>query len=417
MKIVSDLSLTGRPIRRASMAPRLVLDFTTGALPDRVSFTRAGSATYFDAAGVLRTALADVPRFDHDPVTLQPRGLLIEGACTNLVLQSGDLAAAVWAKQNANVAADAVPFGVLTAYRITETAVSGTHGVGQSVTVASGVGHTISTFAKADQRKLLRIGCSILGIYAVFDLDAGVVQHVDAGVTARMMPVGGGYYRCSVTITPAGTAANILLRMQSAPSEWPGSGIYTGDGLSGLFATGVQVEAKTFASSYIPTTTAASTRAADRAEVGPSNTSAWLNKSEGTFGIDFTGFGEGSNCGVLFVQKKSSGPRYQISYGPTGLIGGAVVNDDSVVTHGGLSFGAAVPHGTEVRAAMAYKVGDVAGTRNGAVPTVGAPASIPLTIDTVLIGEANNERLFGHIRRLRYWPTRLANARLQELTA
>ena len=88
MKIVSDLSLTGRPIRRASMVPRLVLDFTTGALPDGVSFTRAGSATYFDAAGVLQTALADVPRFDHNPVSGALRGLLIEESRTNQLLSS-----------------------------------------------------------------------------------------------------------------------------------------------------------------------------------------------------------------------------------------------------------------------------------------------------------------------------------------
>ena len=46
MKIVSDLSLTGRPIRRASMVPRLVLDFTTGALPDAVASGEQGWLTF-----------------------------------------------------------------------------------------------------------------------------------------------------------------------------------------------------------------------------------------------------------------------------------------------------------------------------------------------------------------------------------
>ena len=89
MKLIFDLSLTGRPPGRVSMASRLVLDFTTGALPDGVSFTRAGSATYFDAAGVLQTALADVPRFDHNPVSGALRGLLVEPSATNRLLNSG----------------------------------------------------------------------------------------------------------------------------------------------------------------------------------------------------------------------------------------------------------------------------------------------------------------------------------------
>ena len=386
-------------------------------LSEMLTFTRAGTATYFGSDGLMKTAAADQPRFDYDPVTLQPRGALIEGARTNLLTYSGGFDNAVWAKSNATVVVDATNTPIGLADDIIETTATGTHGVSQMVDVVSGTTYTMSVYAKAKGRSLLRMGAANISSYAVFDLNAGTVQHTDAGTTAQIEDIGGGVYRCSVTQTATATGAyNWILRTQSSTSEWPGSGTYTGDGVSGVSIIGAQLEAGTFASSYIPTTTAASTRAADRAEIGPSNTSAWLNKSEGTFGIDFTGFGEGSSCGVLFVQKKSSSPRYQITYGLTGLISGAVVNDDSVVTHGGLSFGAAVPHGTEVRAAMAYKVGDVAGTRNGAVPTVGAPASIPSTIDTVLIGEANNERLFGHIRRLRYWPKRLTNALLQEAT-
>lgn len=52
-------------------------------------FARAGTATYIDAAGAMQVAAADQPRFDHDPLTLTPLGILIEGARTNLFLQSG----------------------------------------------------------------------------------------------------------------------------------------------------------------------------------------------------------------------------------------------------------------------------------------------------------------------------------------
>ena len=51
---------------------------------DVVTLTRASSATYWDANGVLQTAAADEPRFDHDPVTGERLGLLREEQRTNL---------------------------------------------------------------------------------------------------------------------------------------------------------------------------------------------------------------------------------------------------------------------------------------------------------------------------------------------
>ena len=55
---------------------------------DLITYTRTGVATLFNSAGVLTTVPANTPRFDHDPFTLQPLGLLIEGARTNQILNS-----------------------------------------------------------------------------------------------------------------------------------------------------------------------------------------------------------------------------------------------------------------------------------------------------------------------------------------
>lgn len=66
----------------------LMLDFLTGSLDGRIKFTRASSATYFNSAGVITSANNNVPRFDYSPTTLLPRGLLLEGARTNILLDS-----------------------------------------------------------------------------------------------------------------------------------------------------------------------------------------------------------------------------------------------------------------------------------------------------------------------------------------
>jgi hypothetical protein len=69
--------------------PRLALDFTTAALDPRVTFTRTGNtATVTNSSGVIASINADLPRFDYNPSTLVCRGLLIEEARTNVLLNS-----------------------------------------------------------------------------------------------------------------------------------------------------------------------------------------------------------------------------------------------------------------------------------------------------------------------------------------
>jgi hypothetical protein len=62
-----------------------------GSLDPRITFTRASTATYFNSAGVMQTAATNAPRWDHDATTRALRGLLIEEARTNLLLNSATL--------------------------------------------------------------------------------------------------------------------------------------------------------------------------------------------------------------------------------------------------------------------------------------------------------------------------------------
>ena len=72
--------------------PTLNLDFANRkSLDPRITFTRNSVGTYFDSKGVLQTAQANVARFDHDPVTGESLGLLIEESRTNTLLNSATL--------------------------------------------------------------------------------------------------------------------------------------------------------------------------------------------------------------------------------------------------------------------------------------------------------------------------------------
>ena len=68
------------------VVPPITINSTEGA------FTRTGSvATFVGSNGLLQTASANVLRTTYDPVTLECLGTLIEGAATNLVLNSDAL--------------------------------------------------------------------------------------------------------------------------------------------------------------------------------------------------------------------------------------------------------------------------------------------------------------------------------------
>ena len=87
-----EMVSSGAGYAGGGFAPSVAYGFMTpGTLPPTVTVTRAGTATYFDAAGTLQTAAANAPRWDYDPVTHALRGLLIEEARTNLLLNSATL--------------------------------------------------------------------------------------------------------------------------------------------------------------------------------------------------------------------------------------------------------------------------------------------------------------------------------------
>jgi len=67
-------------------------DFSrTNTKDSRITFTRASSGTFVGADGLIKTASTNEARFDHDPVTRESLGLLIEEARTNLLLNSSTL--------------------------------------------------------------------------------------------------------------------------------------------------------------------------------------------------------------------------------------------------------------------------------------------------------------------------------------
>jgi hypothetical protein len=195
----------------------------------------------------------------NDTATRVASNGLIEKVRTNLALYSEQFDNAYWAKSQATITANATtaPDGTLTAEKFIEGSGSVAPECSRTPIAPSNSIFTLSVFAKASERNFLIINNNDgTGSFRVwFNLTTGVIGTTDAGVTAFIENVGNGWFRCGVArqIT-AFASATSAFQIGSAD----GVDTYTGDGTSGIFIWGAQMELSDFgATPYIATTSAA----------------------------------------------------------------------------------------------------------------------------------------------------------------
>lgn len=239
-----------------NIRPNLDLDFANSQTVDpRITFTRASTATRTNARGLIEAVSSGVPRIDFDPVTGACKGLLIEEQRTNLLTYSEQFDSAAWVKTRATITPNviAAPDGTLTTDKLVEdTTASNTHSIEQTYVFGAQT-HSASVFAKAGERAWLRFlfadGATTFAAY--FNLTTGAVGlAISGGATTKIEPVGNGWYRCTVTALTAAGAGYVRASLATVD----GGASYTGDGTSGLFIWGAQLEAGAFPTSYQPST-------------------------------------------------------------------------------------------------------------------------------------------------------------------
>jgi hypothetical protein len=135
MSRVNGSSYASKLMGRAGDGSTFNLDFTTGSLDSRLTFTRNSTvATYINSSGFVATATTNVPRFDYSTTTVgELKGLLLEGESTNLLNWSETFATSGgtnnnWADTNLTRTStnNTSPRNDATALRITASAANGT---------------------------------------------------------------------------------------------------------------------------------------------------------------------------------------------------------------------------------------------------------------------------------------------------
>ena len=226
------------------------------------------------------STISGAPRFDHDPVTNESLGLLVEEARTNLFANSEAFPTG-WGAINVLLeTSDAIasPSGTVNADLIKENASTAAHYYYLTPLFSAGT-YTVSIFAKqgSSGNRVVNISGSSgpTNYFSVrFDVSSGTMSSPTvvgtfSSVSSTIESYQNGWYRLCVTVTAAsGFNPQIGLSTSLSPTIGSyGSDTYAGDNTSNMYFWGAQIEAGAFPTSYIPTTTTTATRAADIAAV------------------------------------------------------------------------------------------------------------------------------------------------------
>jgi hypothetical protein len=375
------------------------------------AYTPTTTAPITNYVPQLMTAAANVPRFDFDPLTRVCRGLLIEESRQNLITRSEEFNDAAWTKTRSSAAANTnvAPDGTLTADTLVEdTTASDTHLVSQAATTTAAA-WTFSVYVKAAGRSWIQLSNStVANATAFFNLGTGAVGTVGAAATAAITSVGNGWYRCALTATATAASNTFQVLLASDGSTTS----YTGDGYSGIFLWGAQLEVGAFPTSYIATAGSDVTRPADAATMTGTNFSSWYRADEGTL------FGDGTSyavnpvyAGLGSLNLTSAASANRIEFG----LQVNVTNMYSVVNNS-VQVSALVSGGLASKIAFGYKLNDYAISGNGAAVGTDTSALVPV-VDRLFIGGDFAARYWnGHIRKLAFYSRRLSNSELVALT-
>lgn len=252
------------------------------------------------------------------------------------------------------------------------------------------------------------------GQSANFDFSTGAISAQSGVATFAMTNAGNGWYRWSIAATAAASGAGAIRFSIIGPL---GSTTYTGDGTSGLFLWGNQIEAGAFPTSYIPTVASTVTRAGDVAVMTGTAFSNWFNASEGTIVSETAIYSTAARNSAAYDINDTTGNNRIIYRTIT-----TTSTDQNVIRSGGaliasLVSGVAVTTSPR-KAAVAYRASDFALVVNGSTPTAQLSGAVPVSVTQMQLGLAvgPSEWINGHLRRITYYPTRLTDAQLQALT-
>ena len=349
--------------------------------------------------------VANLPRLDYSGGATCPK-LLLEPQRTNLITQSEYFSDSDWDKIAIVVDSNEIisPDGTQNADKLTKSA---SNALIRQFISTSGE-NTFSVYIKKGSLSWVRlyIASSTESAECWFDLENGLTGNTSGNPdSVEIIDVNNGWYRCVITKNTT-NINNFRIYPSQADDDTSGTSGY-------IYAWGAQVEAGSYATSYINTLNSAVTRGAD--SCSKTGISSLIGQTEGTL------------CGEFTYSRDDGGLRRLLSLtdgGTTNRITTYVDNNDKISLYIVNSSSEqvdiralALVVGTTYKYAIAYKLNDVKVYVNGVEYGSDTSATIPSCSQLYVGSENGNSPSYFNWNQVLLFPTRLTNAQLAELTA
>ena len=288
---------------------------------DRADGSSPTGVTRINAKGLIEEVASGENRLNYSLLDGEVVGcphLLLEDEATNLLQYSEDFSNAAWSKSNSSITSNSVisPDGTQNADKLIPNATSSVNKYIYTIpTTSNGIDYTLTVFAKEGEYDMLRLEDGNNSQGAWFDLSNGTLGTVGTSVTAKIQNYGNGWYRCSVTKPSVSTSVFFVISASNTES------IQVGDGTSGVYIYGAMLEQGSYPTSYIKTTSAAVTRAAETCD--GSGNAATFNDSEGVLMVEISALADdntgrkitlnnGSNSQVVVLEYTSTSNQIRV---------------------------------------------------------------------------------------------------------
>jgi hypothetical protein len=407
-----------------TVRPTLDLNFERDQrLDSRITFSRNSTATYLGSDGLIKTALAGEPRFEFDS-SGNCKGLLSEESRSNFVKASNNFS--TWTPSNITIGSSPSisPDGTTNAALLTATATGINYPYAGMFSVLSNNTYTFSVWTKFEISFSILMYGTGFGVLLLFDSTTKqptttTINSGTTGITGKVESYPNGWYRVSATITSTGTnfgEATIALNKNKVTTWGLSNASSIGDTLT---VWGAQLEYGFFPTSYIPTTTASVTRSSDITTISGTNFSDWYNQSEGTvystFNANYVGSTDGGRLFRIGNDTNFGGNRVDYVVTQIGNYQPYLASGGTNYFNGPGTIGFSA--NTNYKIALTLKQNDITGYVNSSLSTFDN-TWVPFTANHLSLGTTiDGGFLNGCIKRFTYYPKRLTNNQLSNLTS
>ena len=392
-----------------AISPSLNLNFARSkTLDPRITFSRTSTATRVNEQGLDEVVSADIPRFDHEydssTGVIKSLGLLVEEQRSNLVPYSLVFNnTTYWVKFNTFTITpnyDTAPDGTTTASRIVTNGTTSNNRIEQTIStgITTNTTYDFSLYIKKN------------GTASSGRIRLDILNSSGDLLDASNFSVSDNWEKVDVSGS-SGTGSSIKIRIRESTDS---------SAAIDALIWGAQLEAGAFPTSYIPTSGSTATRNRDTVSMTGDNFSDWYNQSEGSVRIKtkVNQLSDGTNKFPYAMQIDD------------GTGDNIILIDNAVLSNGNIRQLFAIRNtGTTITSGMgnnndynnlpcsfAYSDNDFAFVNGARTLFTDDDGIVPKTMNRLQLGNGIGQPLNGTISQFTYYPRRLTNTQLQNLT-